>query len=341
MLPYALPIALGLVTAAAVVVVLVEVVPRVLDDLERQREREEAERRRRGRVSVPVRASVEQGRTTGVEQGQDEWTYEVRQRKRVGRDHELSPLKPRREQREEEETHQLHVLGSDFEPTDIEDNQNRKLSFTPSPLSSKALTPVPTGTTATSSGAATAPLFSPTLPVDSSSFSASPFLDAPPAARPFFDTDKSRSPTLVPSSNEIPSSSAFSSPSLAFDSPTPSLRGNNPFADPLGLSSFADAKHAASGKTSELHFELHPSDDEADWHSTSEGKATGGNERSPTLNSDAGSSEGGDGWTKLSDASSQAGDSEEEGWAQVSSPPVQKKSVVAVDQRVGLGLRTQ
>ncbi|KAJ8296202.1 hypothetical protein OF846_000600 [Rhodotorula toruloides] len=77
---YALPIALGVVTVVAVTVILVEVVPAFLDDLERERRDRDRRRIAGQRRMVEVQA-VPQGAGTGIEAQQGLHGYEVRQRK--------------------------------------------------------------------------------------------------------------------------------------------------------------------------------------------------------------------------------------------------------------------
>lgn len=77
---YALPIALGVVTVVAVTVILVEVVPAFLEDLERERRDRDRRRIAGQRRMVQVQA-VPQGAGTGVEVQQGTHGSEVRQRK--------------------------------------------------------------------------------------------------------------------------------------------------------------------------------------------------------------------------------------------------------------------
>lgn len=77
---YALPIALGVVTVVAVTVILVEVVPALLEDLERERRDRDRRRITGQRRMVEVQA-VPQGSGTGVEAQQGSYGCEVRQRK--------------------------------------------------------------------------------------------------------------------------------------------------------------------------------------------------------------------------------------------------------------------
>jgi hypothetical protein len=81
MLPYVVPITLGLLTAAAVVVVLIEVVPKVIEDFEREKERLQRERDRQ-RVPIPMRAVRDEsgGSSTAVAK-QGEVGFEVFQRR--------------------------------------------------------------------------------------------------------------------------------------------------------------------------------------------------------------------------------------------------------------------
>ncbi|GAA5910098.1 hypothetical protein JCM6882_006515 [Rhodosporidiobolus microsporus] len=355
MLPYALPLTLGILGAVAVAVILVEVVPKVLED--RERSRRERERRRRGRVAVgaavPVRTETREARASALEGegAQGEWKFKVRQRKgrreiseRGGTggedDHLLSPTKSH------------HVLGSDVDFTDQDGDENVPLaqlsarSRTPSSGLNTAtrLTPVPTGTNNRSDGAGTAPLFSPALSLDSASTglagdSTSPFepLSPSPEASPFLDAPStllppladSRSPTLVgPSSSE--SSPAAPTSLSAFSSPLPL-----PFDDGGDKNPFADAarphavKSAQAQGGAQILFDL-PTEEHDNGDGLSDGWV-----RSPTLNSDAGSGCGSEegGWTKLSDhegLSDDGGEGEGE-WAKVKPAP----------GGVGLGLGVQ
>lgn len=92
---YALPIALGVVTVVAVTVILVEVVPAFLDDLERDRREQERRRIARQRQMVPAHA-VSQGVGTAVEVQQGTHGQEVRQRK--GASSQVSPSTVQAEQ---------------------------------------------------------------------------------------------------------------------------------------------------------------------------------------------------------------------------------------------------
>lgn len=78
-----MPITLGILTAAAVVIVLVEVVPKIVEDFEKEKERLQRERLR---VAIPMRSvgEGERGVTTGTA-GQQDVASEVRKRRsRVG-----------------------------------------------------------------------------------------------------------------------------------------------------------------------------------------------------------------------------------------------------------------
>jgi len=81
MLPYVVPITLGILTAAAVVIVLVEVVPKIVEDFEKEKERLQRERLR---VAIPMRSvgEGERGVTTGTA-GQQDVASEVRKRELV------------------------------------------------------------------------------------------------------------------------------------------------------------------------------------------------------------------------------------------------------------------
>ncbi|GAA6003539.1 hypothetical protein JCM10207_000381 [Rhodosporidiobolus poonsookiae] len=278
MLPYVLPITLGLAAVAVTAVILIEVVPQVLED--RQRRERDERRRRRGAVPVAVRASgVEQ-----MEAPSGGWAYKHRL---------LSP------------TDSHHVLGDGELTTDLEDNRRGAPSIPLQRLPTvqgsatttpTALTPMPTGATAVSSRG-TAPLFSPAL---SSASDMSGFVAVqPPSPSSHSHAQNetacaslsagldSPTSTLVPSfppSSVEPSPNPDASPALSsstFASPTfAAAEVDNPFADAPSTS--------AQGK---ILFELPTSDD-----GLSDGWV-----RSPTLTA-AGSDDGlGGTWTKLSD----------------------------------------
>ncbi|BGP29747.1 hypothetical protein JCM10296v2_001492 [Rhodotorula toruloides] len=77
---YALPIALGVITVVAVTVILVEVVPALLEDSERERRDRDRRRIVGQRRMVQVQA-MPQGAGTGVEVEQGAGGYDIRQRK--------------------------------------------------------------------------------------------------------------------------------------------------------------------------------------------------------------------------------------------------------------------
>ncbi|GAA5844397.1 hypothetical protein JCM11251_007597 [Rhodosporidiobolus azoricus] len=343
MLPYALPLTLGLFGAVAVAVILVEVVPRVIEDHERRRR--ERERTTRGRIAIAVSAAPEarDGGATVVQGGerraeeQGDWNFKVRQRKArkaADEDHLLSPT-----------SMPHHVLGSDLEATDVENNENVPLahlssrssrSHTPSSglNTAKRLTPAVTGVSTATGTTGTAPLFSPALSLQSASTdsageigfsnasqrtspSPSLVLDAPSTLPPpMSPANDSRSPTLIPTSSSEASPAAASLSTFSSPIPLP-IDEENPFAD---------AAHSAKPAAGQLLLDLRDQD--------GDDRLSDGWVRSPTLNSDAGSSELGDGWTKLSDEDSD-GEGAEAEWAKV-----RGASAAGGRAAVGLGLQT-
>ena len=75
---YALPLAFGLTGAIAITLVLIEVVPRVLEERERRKSREGRAVARRKREE-PVKAR-------GSARDENGWGYEIRQRKKGKKD---------------------------------------------------------------------------------------------------------------------------------------------------------------------------------------------------------------------------------------------------------------
>ncbi|GAA5959069.1 hypothetical protein JCM3765_006330 [Sporobolomyces pararoseus] len=243
----ALPIALGLVTAVAITVIVVEVLPRLAEERERTKEK-----KRRVRAK-PVAGQSGNGNkveercySTAGSDGKD-WGYEIRKRRhRKSEQVEDEPI--------ETERHELapqHILAnpSDFELSspDIERSRRPISSTTTTTLisiddSESTMTPSMT----------TPPLVSPPLvPTSSDPFDASPFFDyeresstpqgassstlrprAPPSRVPHNDKDQRQT-----SSSQNPSttnSSTFSSP-LIVDHSSLSLNGSPSFSDDLEM----------------------------------------------------------------------------------------------------------
>ncbi|GAA5974878.1 hypothetical protein JCM11641_008408 [Rhodosporidiobolus odoratus] len=338
MLAYALPLSLslGIVGAVAIAVVLVEVVPRVLEERQRLLDRREWEGRRqrvpvraRGRREAKEEKSVARG--SGIEP-KTGWGFEVRKRK--GRRQGTAISEPEAQ----------HVLGGD--PTDLEENvddDDLPLSrFSAPPTSTTpvtthptppALTPVPTGTTTRSSGGGTEAFFSPDL--------ASEVAAAPTFIPLLSDSEVQgsaatleRSPTLV-SSPISDADSTFASPALpSFFSP--SAASTSTFASPsLPDDPFSDRPSTATkpSKTTgavtqeektETTFDR-PSD--SPFPSPAPSSVSDGWARSPALSVTSSTEEDGNGWTRLSDSGSEEGE-----WAKVP-----RSKIATSAKNVGLG----
>ncbi|GAA5994522.1 hypothetical protein JCM11641_005214 [Rhodosporidiobolus odoratus] len=321
MLAYALPLSLslGVVGAVAIAVVLVEVVPRVLEERQRLLDRRERESRRQ---RVPVRAS---GRTeakeeksvargSGIEPKRG-WGFEVRKRK--GRRQGTTISGPEAQ----------HVLGGD--PTDLEEN----VDDDDRPLSRFSAPPASMTPQRRSSGGGTEAFFSPNL---ASEVAAAPtFIPLPTDSEvQRSEATLERSPTLV-SSPISDADSTFASPALpSFFSP--SAASTSTFASPsLPDYRFSDRPSTATkpSKTTgavtqeektETTFDR-PSD--SPFPSPAPSSVSDGWVRSPALSVTSSTEEDGNGWTRLSDSGSEEGE-----WAKV---PCSKIATSA--KNVGLG----
>ena len=114
---YALPLAFGLTGAIAITLVLIEVVPRVLEERERRKSRE-------GRAVAIRKKTEEPVQARGSARDENGWGYKIRQRKGKGK-------KDQRDEGQEVSlpswSHQdLHlcVLGSDSESVFTATDQN-------------------------------------------------------------------------------------------------------------------------------------------------------------------------------------------------------------------------
>ncbi|GAA5850284.1 hypothetical protein JCM5353_005870 [Sporobolomyces roseus] len=114
---YALPLAFGLTGAIAITLILIEVVPKVLEERERRKSRE-------GRAAVATRRKEVPVQAKGSAREGNGWGYEIRQRKgkakmrkdqRVDKDEAQSLLRPIKTEREDEGAR--YVLSN---PSDVE-----------------------------------------------------------------------------------------------------------------------------------------------------------------------------------------------------------------------------
>ncbi|GAA6033293.1 hypothetical protein JCM8097_006673 [Rhodosporidiobolus ruineniae] len=332
-MPYALPIALGVVAALAVGLVLVEVVPKILDDLERERER-------RRRLLVPVRAAQateeNQARASGVEmrslEPQERWNFEVRKRSAGGKrsrnnstqdeDRHLSPTfgsssstARTRSLLDGDNDESQHVLG-DIRSTDVEDNRSRNVlrQYELRPQNEDAFF---TASSSPSGSPSRSRSRSPTLPaldpVPAPCFSFSSVETTPDLARPL-----SSSASSTTSSDSLTSSVVLD----PFGDHALELSHHAGRGLGLPLSPFEEVEHKSSPAATGVLFDRDALSSAAS-HAGDEPDHEHAGARSPALSVTASEGE----WTRLSDESDAGSEggyggiaSDEDEWAKVRTP---------------------
>ncbi|GAA5985671.1 hypothetical protein JCM5350_004132 [Sporobolomyces pararoseus] len=243
----ALPLALGLVTAVAITVIVVEVLPRLAEDREK-RLKENKKRRVRAKSVASQSGTGNKVEDRCYTAGRDgkEWGYEVRKRRNRKNDEQddqsLILLQPIETERHELQPQHVLANPSDFELSSPDVEHSRRPLTTPLiPIDNDNSEPA----TPPSSSTSTPPLVSPPLVPASSSdplYGGSPFFDyeressTPQGDSP--STLRPRAPpSLVPHDDNNPSttnSSTFSSP-LIVDHSSLSLNGSPSFSDDLEI----------------------------------------------------------------------------------------------------------